>query len=175
VHVEELLPESMAPMCAAELLRGEHPLRTPSDLRHHQLIHDISVPTSAARPNWKIWLERARVHDIDPFRGLRCTLADLALQAAINRAGVVLGRVTLAGDDLRAGRLVMPFDLAIPADYRYFLLIARSKLRQPQVELLREWLIAQARDSQRLERQARKPVKAGARRSDPRDVRTVRP
>jgi LysR family glycine cleavage system transcriptional activator len=144
VHVELLLRESMAPMCAPELLKGEHGIRTPDDLRHHQLIHDVSVTTSPDGPSWKTWFGLAGVSGANSSRGLRCTLADLALQAAINRAGVVLGRVTLARDDLDARRLVMPFRLAIPADYSYFLLIANPKLRQEPIARFRDWLLEEA-------------------------------
>lgn len=148
VHVERLLSESMAPMCAPDLLDCEHPICAPNDLRHHRLIHDISVPAANSRPNWKIWLDLAGVRGIDPFRGLRCTLADLALQAAINGSGVVLGRVTLARDDIEAGRLVLPFNLSVPTDYGYFILIPKSKIRQQNVIMFRDWLLSIAQDRQ---------------------------
>jgi LysR family glycine cleavage system transcriptional activator len=137
------------------LLRGERKIRTPADLRRHQLIHDVSVPAVRARPTWKEWLDLAGVAGGDASRGLRFTLADLALQAAINGAGVVLGRVTLARDDLEAGRLVLPFELAIPMEYSYFVLTARARARSPAVALFRDWLLANARA---------KPARRGMRR-----------
>lgn len=145
VHVERLFSESMAPMCAPELLKGEHRIRAPADLRRHQLIHDVSVPAASARPTWKTWFDLAGVAGEDPSRGLRFTLADLALQAAINGAGVVLGRVTLARDDIATGRLALPFKLAIPMDYGYFVLTAQMKMKHPGVALFRDWLLANAR------------------------------
>ncbi|TJW31957.1 MAG: LysR family transcriptional regulator, partial [Mesorhizobium sp.] len=36
---EFLAEEDVSPVCSPELLQGEHPLRQPSDLRHHRLIH----------------------------------------------------------------------------------------------------------------------------------------
>ena len=167
-HVERLLSESMAPLCAPGLLKGEHPIRAPGDLRHHQLIHDVSVPAANARPSWKTWFDLAGISGGDASRGLRFTLADLALQAAINGAGVVLGRLTLARDDIEARRLVLPFKLAIPMDYGYFVLTSRPKMKEPSVVLFRDWLLANARerhDSTRLIAAARKkPRSAAARR-----------
>jgi LysR family glycine cleavage system transcriptional activator len=158
VYVERLLDEHMAPMCAPELLKGAHPIRAPGDLRHHQLIHDISVPAATSRPTWKTWFDLAGVSGGNPLRGLRCSLADLALQAAVNGAGVVLGRVTLARDDIDAGRLVQPFALSIPTDYSYFILIAKPKLRHPAVILFRDWLLAQARKEPQPSRRPRLPA-----------------
>jgi LysR family glycine cleavage system transcriptional activator len=62
------------------------------------------------------------------------------MQAAIEGAGVVLGRVVLAEGDLAAGRLARPFMIALPLDASYFLV--RSSTRPPRhdIQRFREWL-----------------------------------
>jgi LysR family glycine cleavage system transcriptional activator len=52
------------------------------------------------------------------------------MQAAIDGAGVVLGRLVLAEGDVAAGRLVRPFKIALPLDVGYFLV--RSSAGPPR-------------------------------------------
>ncbi len=63
VESEFLSEEDVFPVCSPELLHGEHPLRSPGDLKHHTLIHDNF------RIDWATWLQHARLEDIDPKAG----------------------------------------------------------------------------------------------------------
>jgi len=138
--VEKLLSEHVAPMCAPQLIAKGTGITEPGDLRHYRLIHDLSVATPEVQPDWRTWLLRAGAKGVDPNRGLRFTLADLALQAAINGFGVVLGRKTLARDDLDSGRLILPLELELPVDFSYFILIPTNKLKNRAVGQFRDWL-----------------------------------
>jgi LysR family glycine cleavage system transcriptional activator len=140
-YSECLLVESVAPMCAPSLAEKYGGLRDPADLRNYKLIHDLSIPTPGAQPDWQSWLRRAGVPEIETARGLRFSLADLALQAAINGFGVVLGRTTLAYDDLQSRRLIMPFNLQLPAKFSYFVVIPERKRKDKAVGRFREWLL----------------------------------
>lgn len=142
--VEKLLPESVAPMCAPRLASTGHKLDTADALRHHRLIHDLSVATPEVQPDWRSWFVKAGTKGVDTERGLRFTLADLALQAAINGFGVVLGRKTLARDDLASGRLVQILDLEMPVLFSYFVVIPTGKLKNPSVGHFRDWLMRMA-------------------------------
>ena len=137
VHVERLVSETMAPMCAPSL-HAKHPILHPADLRKHHLIHDIS--TSTVSPDWNTWLQLAGVIDADAQRGSRFTLAQLALQSAINGYGVVLGRVTLARDYLNSGALMMPFNLQLPVNYAYYLVTPRLKHQRAEAIAFQNWI-----------------------------------
>ena len=67
-HWEGLTSEFMlrvdyAPVCSPALLDGAHPLRKPSDLRHHTLLHEDDYD------GWTQWLAVADVGDVNPRRG----------------------------------------------------------------------------------------------------------
>ena len=153
-YVERLLPESVVPMCAPALLSKGNGLLDPGDLRHYKLIHDVSIVTPEVQPDWRAWLAKAGATGVDPARGLRFSLADLALQAAINGFGVVLGRKTLARDDLRNGRLALPFALELPVSFSYFVVIPTSKFRDRAVGKFRDWLMSIAAESGRKRRRS---------------------
>lgn len=68
------------------------------------------------------------------------------LQAAIDGQGVALGKLLLAGDALRAGRLVQPFSITQPNDYSYWLVYPASAVSsRPDVAVFRAWLLNEAK------------------------------
>lgn len=137
--VSELLSEvDVFPVCSPELLKGEHPLLEPADLRHHTLIHD-GFPI-----DWATWLERAGISDINPNSGVRFDSATYATEAAVHGEGVLLGRSTLVSADIASGRLVRPFGQEIKASSRYYVVYLASALRQRKVRAFRDWLLAES-------------------------------
>ena len=108
-YVETLVEELMTPLCTPEIAAQ---LKTPSDLQNFRLVHDESLSFMAEPPNWGFWLSAVGV-EFDWNHGPRFSNADQVLGAAVGGGGVALGRLSLAADDMTAGRLVAPFDLAI--------------------------------------------------------------
>ena len=145
VEVVKLFDEAVAPLCAPWLLDGDPPLSRPEDLRHHTLLHDDSARIDATAPDWRMWLKASGVEDVDPSRGPHFSFADHAMQAAIEGAGVVLGRLALAERDLAAGRLVKPFALSLPIGPSYYILATEGGLRRPEVVAFRDWMLAETR------------------------------
>jgi LysR family transcriptional regulator, glycine cleavage system transcriptional activator len=136
---ELLMKEDHFPVCSPKLLKGRHPLRTPADLAHHTLLHDVFTV------DWAMWLRSARTDKIDPHHGPTFLSSDHAIQAAVRGEGVVLGRSALVGDELAAGRLVRPFELSLPASFSYYVVCPSRVLKRPSVKAFRDWLIAEAR------------------------------
>lgn len=144
--VERIFAPMYVPVCSP-LLLARRPLPTPADLRNHILIHDDTIEESGRRSIWRTWLEAAGVAEIDPGRGPRFSNAVLAIEAALAGQGVALALQPLVADELAAGRLLIPFDLAIPSPYAYFLVMSKSVARRPVVESFRRWLLDEAAGS----------------------------
>lgn len=140
LHVDPLFGETLAPLCSPELLRSKGPLKKPDDLRRFRLLHDTSIPGDHEQSSWERWLALAGAKVVPAHRGTRFSLADHAMQAAIDGAGVVLGRMVLAEGDLAAGRLVRPFRAILPLDVSYFLVMPKGSLRRPETQVFRDWL-----------------------------------
>ena len=64
------------------------------------------------------------------------------MQAAIDGAGVVLGRVVLAEGDVAAGRLVRPFKFALPLNVSYFLVRSSDGPPRREIRCFRDWLFS---------------------------------
>lgn len=128
----------VTPLCTPE--RAES-LRVPADLAGHALLHDDSLDVLGAYPGWREWLAAAGASaQVEAGRGPRFSNADHALDAAVDNAGVALGRLILAERDLAAGRLVAPFDLRLPVGAKYQFLCPHGAENTAAIAAFLTWL-----------------------------------
>ncbi len=144
MNVHKLLPLAVTPICSPHIMSGEHPLRTPEDLRHHLLLHDDTGEMYDGESFWDVWLAAAGVNSVDAKRGAHFSHAVLAFEAAMDSVGIVASMPALALEDIAAGRLVMPFDLKVTLESAYYLVCEPHALTRPAVAAFRDWLIAEA-------------------------------
>ncbi len=141
-HSVKLMDEFITPLCAPSMLQGPDAIRVPEDLQHHTLIHDDTHLGFCILQTWADWLKAAGVTNVDPGRsGLHFNVADHALDAAVGGGGVVLGRTSLAESDIRAGRLVAPFDLRLKTSYSFFIVCLTARKNEPAIEAFRTWVM----------------------------------
>jgi LysR family glycine cleavage system transcriptional activator len=130
--------ETLSPVCSPAVLASGSPLRAPSDLGKHTLLHD------QPRDLWPRWLAAAGAAEVDATSGPAFSDSALVLQAAIEGHGVALGRLLLAADDLAAQRLVQPFGQTLQNDYSYWLVYPKAAAARPRVAAFRTWLLQEA-------------------------------
>src|SRR6201993_1956937 len=140
LDVELLFRNEVFPACSPQLLATGPPLRVPSALPAHLLIHDQGIERDPLVPTWSMWLKAAGVNQIPAANGLSFNNIHLALDAAIAGRGVVLAHSTIAAADLTAGRLVRLFSLALPDQFSYYIVTAPGALERPKVRAFRDWL-----------------------------------
>ena len=133
-----LMSEDIFPVCSPALLKGKRGLRRPEDLAHQTLIHNTGL-----REDWQVWLTAAGLPaTIAQKRGLVFSESFMAIQAAIDGLGVALGRTPFVEADLRDGRLVAPFDLALPDKAGFYVVAPEETADTPKIKLFRDWLVA---------------------------------
>lgn len=135
-YVETLVEELMTPLCTPEIAAQ---LRSPADLRNFRLVHDESLSFMAEPPNWGFWLNAVGV-DFDWEHGPRFSNADQVLGAAVGGGGVALGRLSLAAEDIAAGRLVAPFDLAIDTGAHFNFVCPEGHETRPEQAAFLAWM-----------------------------------
>ena len=143
LHVTRLCAEELFPVCSPKLLSGRNPLRKPSDLGRFPLLHVND------RQGWSQWLDFAGITSVDPSRGPVLNQASMAIDAAVDGQGVVLARTALAAWDLIGGRLVRPFDLAMPVSYAYWIVCPKTVAKLPKIVAFSGWLLAEAAEDTR--------------------------
>lgn len=130
-----IMSEELFPVCAPRLAAG---LKAPADLASSTLLHD------ELREDWAMWFAAAGLTGVDTARGPGFDDSGLLIQAAIEGLGVALGRSVLVKGDLDAGRLVRPFDVALAAEFAYYLVYPPDLESAPKIETFRTWLLATA-------------------------------
>jgi len=138
VSVEQLMAEELFPVCSPALLDSGVPLEQSSDLRHYTLLHDDM------RVDWRMWLMAAGAEGVDHDRGPSFQHSNLVIQAATHGDGVALARSVLVADELASGRLVRPFELALPANFAYYVVCPEANLNRPKIKAFRAWLFEEA-------------------------------
>lgn len=132
-----LMAEDIFPVCSPALLHAEKPLRRPEDLAHHTLLH-----ATVSREDWQLWLTAAGLPtSLATRRGLSFDQSFMATQAAMDGLGVALGRTPYVETDIAAGRLVVPFDVVLPADAGFYIVAPEETADTPKIALFRDWLI----------------------------------
>ncbi|AKS05780.1 LysR substrate-binding domain-containing protein [Pseudomonas trivialis] len=140
VEARHLFDEQLTPVCAPALLDVLH---TPADLQQQVLLH----PTRDER-DWALWLSAANTRLSNLSQGHHFETLDLAMTVASQGSGVAIGDSALIGEEVKAGRLVMPFELRVPTGMGYYLVYPPGTAPSAGLEALMNWLVSQAQHPQ---------------------------
>lgn len=131
VEAQKFLDEEFFPVVSPRFNRGRLPTE-PVELGKFQLMRSNDEP-------WTPWFRAAGVRLKEPH-SIVFTDSNLLLQAALDGRGIALARSSIAAADLRAGRLVRLFKLAVPAHGASYLVWPKGKL-SANAMLFRDWLL----------------------------------
>jgi LysR family transcriptional regulator, glycine cleavage system transcriptional activator len=138
LHVERLCKEQLFPVCSPKIAEGRARLSKPADVLKFPLLH------LDTRADWPQWLEAAGVAGADVSRGPVLNRASMLIDAAIDGQGIALARTALAAWDLLNGRLVRPFDVALPLAKSYWIVCPKATAQLPKITRARDWLLSEA-------------------------------
>lgn len=144
MHKARVFGETFSPVCSPRLLQGGKPLQAPGDLKHHRLLHVDWGELQVGVPDWRSWLRAGAIDGVNPDPGPHFTVEGMAIEAAINGNGIALVSHHSVAEDIRAGRLVRPFDVEFPVNFAYWLVCPPDYLRRPKVAAFCDWLLQQA-------------------------------
>jgi LysR family glycine cleavage system transcriptional activator len=139
LQVTKLFDEEVFPVCSPDLIPPDQPVRSLEDLTNYTLIHDDM------QMSWESWLRSAGYTQVISTKGPRFSHSHMALQAALNGSGIVLGRSVLALDHLQSGDLVRPLNISVPAEHSYYLLCQERMIGDAKVRAFTAWLLEEAR------------------------------
>lgn len=136
--VERITSEDIFPICSPSFLQA-HPVSDVTDLQRQTV---IKTESHVLRDFWPLWCQEAGLGEIDFEDVITCDTLTTTLYAALSGLGVAIGRTTVVSEDLRAGALVEPFNIRIPAGSEgYYLVIAPERSKVRNAETFRDWLI----------------------------------
>ncbi len=136
LHAQKLFDEALTPICTPDYAQRLE-LRQPADLKRATLLRNPWTP-------WARWFRAVGLDWPEPSMGPMFDDGALLLRTALQGNGVALGRQWLAIDEMRAGRLVAPFDLAVRDDFSYWLVWPTGRAAHPEATRFRGWLAERA-------------------------------
>lgn len=139
---EHLLEEYVFPVGSPRLMNEIRTTNISELLRRVPLIHDTTSLRDGELPSWSAWLGMHGITRVDCSKGLFLD-SSLAVQAAVDGRGLLLGRSVIVADDLIAGRLVRPVPQSVKVPQGYHLVRSLRTGAAGKVAAFREWLLAE--------------------------------
>ncbi|RCS24480.1 LysR family transcriptional regulator [Phyllobacterium salinisoli] len=96
-----------------------------------------------APEDWSTWLEGAGIGDTNRAITLKFDTYLAALQAALDGQGLAVAPDFLVADDLRAGRLMAPFEAKIPQPGAWYFICRRERVNETRIRQFERWLVEQ--------------------------------
>jgi len=102
-------------------------------------------------PKWPQWVSMEGHSRTAPERGIRFKRVAQAIDTVVDGAGFALCGIALARDRLEAGELSLPFPLAAGrwTSHAFHVRIHSSALLRPQIRRFRQWLLEEAKATER--------------------------
>jgi LysR family glycine cleavage system transcriptional activator len=133
-----LFEEALVPVCAPGLGTPTQPLASLEDLSGFALLH-----RSSDQHDWQVWLSAHGGKALHDYRHIPFNLDELALDAAARGLGVAMTDMTLAGESIQRGELVIPFGEPLKTRGIYSLCLQPSAASHPACAPVMQWFTAQ--------------------------------
>lgn len=134
--LHRLMGETIVPVASPELIAREALLQ-PADLLRVPLLQQVTRPRA-----WAEWLEAQGLRMDGAVAGPIFEQFTMVAQAAQAGLGAAIVPRFLVEEELRAGRLVVPFDRPVESRQAYWLVHPKEKSARPAVAAFRTWLLA---------------------------------
>lgn len=125
--------DSIFPVCAPEIAAQ---IRTPSDTQTIPLLKD-----AAWHRDWDIWRSARAEPPAIPLAGPTYSLFSIALQEAMNGAGLLMAHAALVERPLAEGKLVAPFEDLLELDQHLVMKLAPRTAQNPNFDNISSALI----------------------------------
>lgn len=136
-----LVAINVLPVCSPAFAAQHGPFGVPADMAQAPLIQDETFADRARNPTWSDWFEAAGAPEASHTGIMTFNSPDHALEAAIQGGGVLLAHDILAHDDLALGRLIAPFDLALPTGRAFYIVYPEMARAEATVVAFRDWAL----------------------------------
>jgi DNA-binding transcriptional LysR family regulator len=134
VKSERMFGEVLTPLCGRRFVDE---CKSPADL------HKLPLIRSTEEDEWPIWFAAAGVAAAEVTRGPIFDSTKIAVEAAKDGLGIVMGPPTLFADDIAAGRLFQPFALAVETGKSYWFVVPENSAGRPKVKAFRDWIFSE--------------------------------
>ncbi|HMB47821.1 MAG TPA: LysR substrate-binding domain-containing protein [Afifellaceae bacterium] len=136
VEAEPILKFAVSPVCSPAIARKIADLSPADALASQPLIN-------ADYNDWEPWLAAAGIDGFKPSGRLRFLDYTMAMAAAVDGQGILLGYSGYVETEIAAGLLTRPFDLEVKTGKGYYLVYVKERLADPRIRAFRDWVAAE--------------------------------
>lgn len=142
-----LFREDLTPVCAPQLLAK---ITRPRGIAINDLKHFTLLYSATCTLNWKSWLEHAKGSSelLTDSRAMHLDTCMLTFEAALAGLGFACANRAYVAEDLKAGRLVAPFDVVHPNQNGWYLVSSPHRPQFRSAELFQAWIGEQILESE---------------------------
>lgn len=138
---QDVLTEAIVPVCSPDYAEEFDLIDNISHLSQCTLLHDNQAwGYDSNTDEWALWANNFNINGLDSNVSIRFDRSDLAVVAAINHAGVAMGRESLTRSQIKKGELIKPFaDKKLLCPQRYYVATLPNNTNT-KIELFIGWL-----------------------------------
>lgn len=140
-RVRELFPERLAVVASPALVAESGPLDGDIDFRRLPTLQNASRSSL-----WLQWLRASGRRYQGAIQGTRLPQCEMLIHAAREGLGFAVLPEHYIAEDLRQGRLVLPFGPPVASGEGYWIAIPESKAHRPNLAPVRDWLLRSAQE-----------------------------
>lgn len=143
--IHPLMDEYMVPVCSPEYAEQHRLWDNPDNLQHCRLLHDRQAwGHDSEADEWQSWARQSGISLDGCQMSMGFDRSDLAIIAAMNHAGVAMGRQHLVSKRLARDELVAPFPgKEVRCEQRYYLATLPNR-QCPKIQAFIDWITDQA-------------------------------
>lgn len=150
LYVEPMFSEVVMPLVSPNYFEKMGGDANEALLEKSNLIYDDTMYEFWGVQAWTQWTNRVGYHNVTIGKGTRFSHADHAIDAAVDGAGIVMGRLSFAYRDLAAGRLIAPYSHVLPLKEGFHFCCPNSGMEKPKVLNFIAWLRDEIADQEEL-------------------------
>jgi LysR family transcriptional regulator, glycine cleavage system transcriptional activator len=140
---QQLFRDRFFAVCNPALLSKDRPICTPADLRNYPLIDCFWSPSDSEAPTWSRWKTRARAafqkgFEIGGSPDLSFREESHGIEAAIAGQGIALCSDILVASELKSGKLIKVFDVALPG-FGFYIVYRSGHPRHRAISAFVSW------------------------------------
>jgi LysR family glycine cleavage system transcriptional activator len=132
----KLLDEEFFPVCSPGLNGGRLP-KDPASMLSQPLLIDRNL-------SWQAWFKSAGVKLDRDIAGTSFTDTNALMEAAVTGQGIALGRLSVTGSDILAGKLVRLSEHSLRVAYCHYAVYPIASESNPALAAFRDWLVEEA-------------------------------
>ena len=138
----KLFDDELIAVCSPAYLKRRPPLQSPADLLNERLIHLENV--DPIWEDWNSWFNHLGITEAPSTRGQLINNYIIAVQAAVDGIGIVLGWKRLLTNYLKQGLLVPAISAVVPTTGAYYQMLHERRNTGANVDHLRKWIEKEA-------------------------------